>query len=81
MYKVSTTDTTKEYLVQAVGTVEYVTGVVELQRILVSNYNTEGVTIIVSPDGLDQNIQATQNQVLRIGAVTVEPEVRYVQRS
>lgn len=81
MYKVSTTDTTKEYLVQAVGTVDYVTGVVELQRIIVSNYNTEGVTIIVSPDGLDQNIQATQNQVLRIGAVTVEPEVRYVQRS
>lgn len=81
MYKVSTADTTKEYLVQAVGTVDYVNGVVELQRITVSNYNTEGVTIIVSPDGLDQNIQATQNQVLRIGAVTVEPEVRYVQRS
>ena len=81
MYKVSTTDTTKEYLVQSVGTVDYMTGVVELQRIIVSNYNTEGVTIIVSPDGLDQNIQATQNQVLRIGAVTVEPEVRYVQRS
>lgn len=81
MYKVSTADTTKEYLVQAVGTVDYVNGVVELQQITVSNYNTEGVTIIVSPDGLDQNLQATQNQVLRIGAVEVLPEVRYVQRS
>lgn len=81
MYKVSTADTTKEYLVQATGTVDYVNGIVELQQITVSNYNTEGVTIIVSPDGMDQNLQATQNQVLRIGAVEVLPEVRYVQRS
>ena len=81
MYKVSTADTTKEYLVQAVGTVDYVNGVVELQQITVSNYNAEGVTIVVSPDGLNQNLQAVQNQVLRIGAVTVLPEVRYVQRS
>lgn len=81
MYKVSTADTTKEYLVQATGTVDYVNGNVELQQITVSNYNTEGVTIIVSPDGMDQNLQATQNQVLRIGAVEVLPEVRYVQRS
>lgn len=81
MYKVSTLDTAKEYLVQAVGTVDYALGVVELQQITVSNYNTEGVTIVVSPEGLDQNLLATQNQVLRIGDVEVQPEVRYVQRS
>lgn len=81
MYKVSTQDTTKEYLVHATGTVDYTNGVVELQQITVSNYNTEGVTIVVSPEGLNQNLQATQNQVLRIGDVVVQPEVRYVQRA
>ena len=80
MYKVSTVDA-KEYLVQAVGTVDYVKGVVELQRITVSNYDAVGVTIIVSPDGLNQNLVATKNQIMRIGDVTVLPEVRYVQRS
>lgn len=81
MYKVSTADTTKEYLVQSVGTVDYANGVVDLQSITVSNYGADGATIIVSPDGLDQNLTATQNQVLRIGDITVKPEVRYVQRS
>lgn len=80
MYKVSTVDS-KEYLVQTVGVVDYVNGVVELQRITVSNYNTEGVTILVSPDGLNQNITMKQNQVMNIGDVTVNTEVRYVQRS
>ncbi|WPJ72067.1 baseplate wedge protein [Salmonella phage CRW-SP2] len=80
MYKVSTVDS-KEYLVQNVGTVDYTNGVVELQRITVSNYNTEGVTILVSPEGLNQNITMKQNQVMNIGDVTVNTEVRYVQRS
>lgn len=80
MYKVSTTDS-KEYLVQSVGVVDYTKGVVELQRITVSNYNEEGVTILVTPDGLNQNITVKQNQVMNIGDVTVNTEVRYVQRS
>lgn len=81
MYKVSTTDTTKEYLVQTVGAVDYTNGVVDLQQITVSNYNTEGVTILVSPDGMNQNITMKQNQVMNIGDITVNTEVRYVQRS
>lgn len=81
MYKVSTSDTTKEYLVQAVGVVDYANGVVELQQITVSNYDEGGAAIVVSPEGLNQNIQVTSNQVLRIGDVTVDAEVRYVQRS
>lgn len=80
MYKVSTTDS-KEYLVQSVGVVDYTKGVVELQRITVSNYNDEGVTILVTPDGLNQNITVKQNQVMNIGDITVNTEVRYVQRS
>ena len=80
MYKVSTADS-KEYLVQSVGVVDYTKGVVELQRITVSNYNEEGVTILVTPDGLNQNITVKQNQVMNIGDVTVNTEVRYVQRS
>lgn len=80
MYKVSTVDS-KEYLVQNVGVVNYTTGVVELQRITVSNYNAEGATILVTPDGLNQNITMKQNQVMNIGDVTVNTEVRYVQRS
>lgn len=80
MYKVSTTDS-KEYLVQSVGVVDYTKGVVELQRITVSNYNEEGVTILVTPDGLNQNITVKQNQVMNIGDITVNTEVRYVQRS
>lgn len=80
MYKVSATDS-KEYLVQSVGVVDYTKGVVELQRITVSNYNEEGVTILVTPDGLNQNITVKQNQVMNIGDVTVNTEVRYVQRS
>lgn len=80
MYKVSTTDS-KEYLVQSVGVVDYTKGIVELQRITVSNYNEEGVTILVTPDGLNQNITVKQNQVMNIGDVTVNTEVRYVQRS
>lgn len=81
LYKVSTADTTKEFLVNAVGTVDYTLGVVDLQQITVSNYDEGGATIIVCPDGLNQNILATQNQVLRIGDIVVSPEVRYVQNA
>lgn len=81
MYKVSNSDLTKEYFVQQVGAVDYVEGIVDLQQLTVSNYNAEGVKIIVSPDGLNQNILAVQNQVLRVGEVEVKPEVRYVQRA
>lgn len=81
MYKVSNSDLTKEYFVQKVGAVDYAEGIVDLQQLTVSKYNTEGVKIIVSPDGLNQNILAVQNQVLRVGEVEVKPEVRYVQRA
>ncbi|AVZ45051.1 putative baseplate wedge subunit [Escherichia phage EP75] len=81
MYKVNNNDTTKEFLVQKTGVVDYTNGVVDLQQITVSNYNPEGITIVVLPDGLNQNIQASQNQVFKIGDVVVTPEVRYVQRS
>lgn len=81
MYKVSNDDLTKEYLVQAVGVVNYSTGVVELQQITVSNYDAVGASIVVSPEGLDQNIEAVNNQVLRVGDVDITAKVRYVQRT
>lgn len=80
MYKVSTDDS-KEYLVQSTGAVDYKNGVVELHQITVSNYDANGANIVVTPDGLDQNITATKNQVLRIGDIEVKAEVRYGQRA
>lgn len=82
MYKTSTVDTpTTEYLVSSVGLVNYATGVVDLQSIIVSRYDDGGATLVVTPDTLNQNLSVSKNQVLAIGDVTVTPEVRYVQRS
>lgn len=81
MYKVSTAETPKEYLVNQVGVVDYEAGTVNLQSITVSRYDDGGAAVVVTPEGLNQNLSVTQNQVLAIGDIIVTPEVRYVQRS
>lgn len=81
LYKTSTTDTTSRFLVQSVGTVDYTNGVVNLKSLTVSKYDDGGATIIVAPDGDDQGFTAVGNEVMRIGGVTVQAEIRYVQRT
>lgn len=81
LYKTSATDSTARFLVQSVGSVDYANGVVNLSSLTVSKYDDGGAVIVVGPDGDDQGFTAIENQVMRIGDVTVEAEVRYVQRT
>uniref|UniRef100_A0AAU8KZW8 Baseplate wedge protein n=1 Tax=Serratia phage Kevin TaxID=3161161 RepID=A0AAU8KZW8_9CAUD len=77
MYKTSN-DSGNSFTVQTVGIVDYTRGVITLNNFVVSKFDDGGVTLSVAPEGDNQNLTTTQNQILRIGDVTVTTEVRYV---
>lgn len=81
LYKTLTTDLGKEFLVASTGNVDYTNGIVNIKSLLVSKFDDGGISMTVAPDGDNENFTAVQNQLLRIGSVQVNTEVRYVNRS
>ncbi|ASZ78799.1 baseplate wedge subunit [Serratia phage 2050H1] len=77
MYKVSN-ESGNSFFVQNVGVVDYAKGVITLNNFVVSKFDDGGVTLSVAPEGDNQNLASVQNQILRIGSVQVNTEVRYV---
>lgn len=77
MYKKSN-DTGNSFVVTNVGVIDYTKGIITLNNFTVSKFDDGGIKLSVSPEGDNQNLTTKQNQILRIGSVSVDTEVRYV---
>lgn len=77
LYKTSN-ETGNNFVVSNVGVVDYTKGVITLNNFVVSKFDEGGISMTVAPDGDNQNLATKQNQILRIGTVKVNTEVRYV---
>ncbi|AIX13136.1 baseplate wedge subunit [Erwinia phage vB_EamM-Bue1] len=71
----------KEFAVGPIGDVDYTKGLVDISSFMVSKFDTGGIRVTVSPAGDDQNFTSVNNQILRIGDINVDTEVRYVNRA